>query len=381
MNRQDAKTQRKTRSILFQNSEFRIQNFRLILLLVLVVASPCLAWNSTGHEIVAQIALDQLSPGARARIVSALLYHPRLTQDLLQGIAPGEDPERAIFLRAATWPDMIRYPANPLSRTENHPIWHYVDYPFVLDGTVPSHQEPINNNGPGGYGGPMQVVVNGPIAEQWDGKSPPINLLQAMEKARTELADPNTPPNRKAIDLCWVLHLTGDIHQPLHAVSMYSKQYPYGDQGGNAQILRNPGDIIQDVPTINLHALWDDIEGLSLDPAVIRQIADRIEQEHPPDQLKDLAANPDVAAWAKESLELARTQVYVNGTLAHATRDEANMNPDLAPPLPDGYEKAAIATADARIALGGYRLAVSLEEIAKDLDKTPTTAPATVPGR
>jgi len=324
-----------------------------------LIPAPCRAWNSTGHELVAQIALDQLSPADRNTIVAVLMHHPRLTGDLLMGLAFGEDPARAIFLRAATWPDMVRYPMNPLSRTENHPTWHYVDYPYELDG-----------------------VHGTPVVEQWDGKSPPANLLQAMAKARKELADPATPLDRKAIDLCWVMHLTGDIHQPLHAVSEFSKQYPTGDQGGNLQILHNPGDILLDVPTINLHTLWDDIEGLSLDPDVIRQIADRIEQEHPPDQLKELAANTDVAAWAKESLELARTKVYLNGTLAHATRDAVMMNIATGPPLPDGYEKDAVATADTRIALGGYRLAVGLEEIAKDLEEMPsTTSPTTAPAR
>ena len=316
----------------------------------LATAVPCRAWNSTGHETVAQIAYDTMPPEARAKIVAALKNHPRYEKDLLANLATGEDPDRAAFIRAATWPDMVRSPENPLNRMDNHPVWHYVDYPYELDG-----------------------VIGDPVAEQWDGKSDPANLIQAMQKMRKELADPQTPPARIAIDLCWVEHLVGDIHQPLHAVSMYSKEYPRGDRGGNDEIignpgdLGNPGDMMNQSPMLALHTLWDDIEGLSLDPAVIRKLADRIEREHPADSMKDQIAELDVTAWAKESLALARTKVYLNGTLPHSVRVPGGPFPDDAPPLPTGYEDAARAVADQRIALAGYRLAAVLEEIAKQL--------------
>jgi hypothetical protein len=49
------------------------------------------------------------------------------------------------------------------------------------------------------------------------------------------------------------------------------------------------------------------------------------------------------------------------------TRDQADANPDSVPALPAGYEKDALAIADQRIALAGYRLAAELEIIAKEL--------------
>jgi hypothetical protein len=312
---------------------------------LIAAAAPCRAWNSTGHEIVAQIAFDTMPADARAKIVAILKTHPRLKEDLLDDaadLAKGEDPDRAMFLRAATWPDMVRYIENPLSHTENHPKWHYVDYPFELDGV--HGEQPV---------------------EKWDGQSDPANLLQAMQKVTAELKDPQTPAARKAIDLCWVEHLAGDVHQPLHAVSMFSKEYPTGDQGGNLVIVRNPGDIILNVPTINLHAMWDDMEGLSMDAAVIRQIADRIEKEHPASEVIKDNSNLDVASWAKESFQLAKTSVYLNGTLPHTTRNQTQQ--DVPPALPADYEKNSVGVADQRIAQAGYRLAAELQDIAKSL--------------
>ena len=200
---------------------------------------------------------------------------------------------------------MVRYPINPMSRTENHGPWHYVDYPYVLDDT----KAPA-------------------VDETWDGKSVPANLLQAMDKAITELKDPATPPDRKAIDLCWVEHLVGDIHQPLHAVSMFSKEFPTGDRGGNSLMVKASNG------NINLHAFWDDAAGLSLDPDVIRKSADQFEKDHPADSLKDKVADLKVTDWAQESLALAKEKVYLNGTIPHASSQAGQNDPNSVPHFP-----------------------------------------------
>ena len=301
-------------------------------------ASRCFAWNSIGHELVAQIAYDQLSPDTKAAILTILKHHPRVNQDLLGDEVRAKDDNLAMFLRAATWPDMVRYPAHPLTHLENHPRWHYVDFPFEQDG------------------------VKGPQPNlQWDGHSDPANLVQAMQKALTELKNPQTDPVRKAIDICWVEHLVGDIHQPLHATSWFSKEYPQGDQGANLVVIQLPNKEI-----LTLHSYWDSIEGMSMDPDDIRKTADRIEAAHPASEFKDRVADLSVVDWAHESRALAETVVYLNGTLPHAVRVPGPTTlPSDAPQLPDGYAQTALATADRRVALAGYRLVAVLDKIAK----------------
>ena len=52
-----------------------------------------------------------------------------------------------------------------------------------------------------------------------------------------------------------LIHYIGDIHQPLHASSRYTKDYPEGDEGGNAfKVHVNASEQIT-----NLHALWDSV--------------------------------------------------------------------------------------------------------------------------
>ncbi len=310
-----------------------------VLSLVGMFTSGCYAWNSTGHEVVAQIAYDQLSTQARTAVFAVLRNHPRLNEDLLHDPDRAQDTDLAMFLRAATWPDMVRYPTNPLTHTENHPKWHYMDFPFELDG------------------------VHGPTPDlQWDGHSDPANLPQAMEKMLAELKDPTTPKDRKAIDLCWVEHLVGDIHQPLHATSLFSKEFPQGDQGGNQVFVKDAKNV-----SMPLHTYWDGVAGMALDYNSIRKIADRIEAEHPTAQLKDQVSDPSVIDWAKESFELAKRVVYVNGTLPHLTKTEAISDPNSVPVLSPEYQQQAIATAHERMALAGGRLAVLLEQISKGL--------------
>ena len=42
----------------------------------------------------------------------------------------------------------------------------------------------------------------------------------------------------KAIYLTWLMHLVGDIHQPLHCTAVFREQFPNGDKGGNDAFVR-----------------------------------------------------------------------------------------------------------------------------------------------
>ncbi len=300
------------------------------------------AWNGTGHETAALIAFDQLSPDAKKIIVDVLKEHPRRDQDLLKALKPNDDPDTVLFITAATWPDIVRSLTHPMHRTEDHPAWQLVDFPFDLD--------PAN-----GPHGPQPD-------EQGDGGGTPKNLLQAMNKCMAEIADKNVSAAQHAIILCWVLHLTGDVHQPLHAASLFSADFPKGDRGGNMFIVRT-----NDNRTTPLHTLWDHLEGVSMTPGAIRKIAKRIEKEHPKSEFQQELTKMAVKDWAMESFELAKSNAYLDGKLQGTTEEEAQQDPTSVPLLPADYEADARDTADARIALAGYRLAALLEGIANKL--------------
>lgn len=93
---------------------------------------------------------------------------------------------------AARWPDDIRG-----DRAWDHPEWHYINAPLTRDG------------------------VSG---------SPPAapNILTALEQASEVLQKPSSTDAEKAVALCWVFHLVGDVHQPLHAVKPVQCALPRG---------------------------------------------------------------------------------------------------------------------------------------------------------
>jgi len=206
------------------------------LLCICLFTATSRGWNSTGHKVVALIAWEDLTPKTRAAITAILKQHPRYVKDLLLNAPADETSDeqaRTAFATAATWPDMVRSPANPMSQTHSHPVWHYIDIPYAVNGQAVNEQPP-----------------------EGDG---PHDIVEALKQCTDELKDSKTSDADKAVDICWVAHLVGDIHQPLHAISLYSPQYPDGDQGGNAEMaLRDPP---YPDSAAKLHSIWDSLLG------------------------------------------------------------------------------------------------------------------------
>ncbi len=50
----------------------------------------------------------------------------------------------------------------------------------------------------------------------------------------------------------YLVHVVGDIHQPLHSVSLFNATYPSGDRGGNSLKITLLNGTSQ-----NLHSFWD----------------------------------------------------------------------------------------------------------------------------
>jgi len=67
---------------------------------------------------------------------------------------------------------------------------------------------------------------------------------------------------------------------------------------------------------------------------------------------------------------------YMEGALPHVTKAEAQAAPESVPPLPAGYAQRALATADVRVALAGYRLAAMMDRVAKGLPTPASSRPA-----
>ncbi len=309
------------------------------------------AWNSTGHMTVASIAYDNLTPATRARVDALLQRHRDYALWMRQMPAGYTDKARFAFMKASTWPDDIR-------RTpDDRPIWHYSDIPIVA---------------PGYTADPIELLPIKPNAE-----------TQIVAESAA-LGSPAGTDAERAVELCWVEHLIGDVHQPLHATSYYSPLFPKGDKGGNGETLA-PGSVAGD-PLLTaarprkLHSLWDDLLGASQDPAQIQQYAAALEtpayarKTYP--QLSDKQlSDKTVHDWLLESNVLAKSTVYQNSTLPLAPGEGTTVIVT----LPPGYLAAAHAFASRQVALAGYRLADTLNALTIPAATAPVTTTILAP--
>jgi len=284
-----------------------------------MAAIPTLAWNRAGHMTMAAMAYDELhrlAPSTVARVIAILQQHPQYEsrwKPQLAGMNP-QDQERFLFMLAARWPDDIR--RDPVS---DHPKWHYIDYPFKPPGQ------------------PASVLAPAPEAE---------NMVAAFQN-NVQIVQSAAPDDQKAIALCWIFHLMGDSHQPLHAVSMFTKRFPDGDRGGNLIFVKADATSTK---TENLHAYWDGIMLTDDHYPAASALAQTLETRHPRLTLRELA-EPHFEAWTQESFKLAISTVYRKGKI------KSGVDKDHGVPLPRGYHAAAQHVAERRLVLSGYRLA------------------------
>lgn len=323
-------------------------------LLLLAVAAPAHAWNDRGHMLAAIVAYQELKPEVRERVNAILKEHPQ--RDLLAAMGPesGPDMDMWIFARAATWPDMIRGKDNPLNATEHKSQWHYVNFPISFDGTKGKS-----------------------VDETWDGKSDPANILQALDKVRAEVAAKETKPDRRAIDLCWIEHLVGDLHQPLHTTNLYSKQFPSGDKGGNSFAVKRG-----DTPT-NLHSYWDNLlgSGIRFDTLQKQYDALKADPELSRKALLPATASKKPVDWAKDGVKMAQQTVYRNGMLRGVAHTAGNDYPKDTPALPSDYEVQVKKVATRQVVLAGYRLADVLNAALAPSERPLNSKEASAPGR
>ncbi len=102
------------------------------LLVALTLQSiPARAWDQKGHRVVAAVAWDHMDAGTRTKAVALLRGAPG-DSDLLAEDAGSAVPQaardRELFLRASTWPDIVRATNHPARRRKYHRSpWHYVN--------------------------------------------------------------------------------------------------------------------------------------------------------------------------------------------------------------------------------------------------------------
>ena len=249
-------------------------------------------FNAEGHHVIALIMEKDLAEHSPATLAEVNRILAAADRDIRE---------------AATFPDDIRN-AQPQTKP-----FHFVDIPFE-------------------DGGPVNPKL--PDAP---------HVLSALEHFSELLQSKKGSAREKADAVSWLIHLFGDVHQPLHCIEHRSELHPEGDRGGNLFKIRGAKR--------NLHSLWDSSVNVtqSLDED---QIADEILQAHPRSSLVKELGVVDPEKWARTSFSLAKTHAY--------TLEEDPANP---PQASMAYKKNMEKVGRKQAALAGFRLADRLTAI------------------
>jgi hypothetical protein len=306
----------------------------LYALILLFWPSVTLAWGCKGHQTVAMIAERYLTPEAKQLVEKLLTQNP--VDPKLNRYCGGAS--RDAMADASTWADDVR------GERKNGP-WHYIDIP--------------------------RGAVRGPL-EKYCGQQGCVTL--AISEQLAILKDAKAEAGKRAEALRYVIHFVGDLHQPLHTITN-------ADEGGNCvpvkYFRRSPHERNHSFSP-NLHSLWDtaiperDAEGA--DPG---EYADTLEALFATEIEGWQKAGIHVDEWAWEGFSFAESTVY--GSLAprigiepnvpvHSCSDDNNIGERLLHQnitAGEAYQAKAAPVAEKRIAEGGVRLAMILNDAAK----------------
>lgn len=178
-----------------------MKSISIAALFVLATSQAVWAWGQDGHSIVSEIAQRRLDKTARDR-VDQLLGHGSLAS-------------------VASWADDVKF----LDRPETKP-WHFVNIPLSSASYQPQRDCAADNC-----------------------------IIAALRDLKTQL-NCATDDDRKRDALRFVVHLIGDIHQPLHTVAELG-----GGNGISVKVgfcgLKQPKCNVTEA-TVTFHEIWDE---------------------------------------------------------------------------------------------------------------------------
>jgi hypothetical protein len=285
------------------------------LLLCLPASRAVWAWGDEGHEVIGLIAEYYLEPAVRARVLELLREDDT-------GLVERD------LAHESTWADRYRDSDRDgdkrrYLRTRD---WHFVD--LEITGMDLSRAC---------YGRrPLPAGVSASVGPAED------CIIDKIDQFYAELENPAIAPAERRVALQFLLHLVGDLHQPLHASDDH-------DQGGNRKLASGPN-----IGSNNLHHDWDTEFVARLgasDTDIARVLIVRITAA---DRARWSSGTP--LDWALETYAVSKKHAY--GALPAASGGEASPGPQYQ--LSQAYVDDATAVTAEQLSKAGVRLAFLL---------------------
>jgi hypothetical protein len=268
-------------------------------------------WGEEGHEIVGLIAEQYLRPEVRVRVDQWLAGDT-------SALTPTDLTDETV------WADRFRDSDRETSRLHYAQTfqWHFVDIEVESpDLDAACHGHPRLAPGTAASAGPAAACI-----------------VDKIDQFRAELRSPATPPAERRLALQFLVHLLGDLHQPLHVADHH-------DRGGNDVRVASGRQ-----PPGNLHHYWDTVFVMELG-ASKDEVASRLIAGLSPEQRRAYAGG-SVTDWAWETFAVGKLHAYAE--LPPATRGVV--------PIDDAYDADARRLVAVQLQRAGVRLAQVLND-------------------
>ena len=235
-------------------------------LLLLTLAPSAYGWGPVGHRVVAEIAQRHLTPAAQAKVSS--LLEGRTLADI------------------SNWPDELR--SDP--RFDKYKPLHFA----TVKNGVSSYR-----NSKKARCGDLVVAIDAFTAFLRTGSRESLYAVKALTDktdgtGKSACNPQETDPLSQVQALSFLVHLMGDLHQPLHVGGT--------DQGGNLVSVN-----WMDRWKSNLHSTWDD-EMVDFERLGYTQYARFLDRASEADASRWLAG--DTIFYADEAIAM-RSKLYV----------------------------------------------------------------------
>ena len=264
----------------------------LAVVLLFITSTSAWGWGIYGHKTVATIAYDNLTPATKTavdKIIHDSGYNDSdtLAADGLDDTKTQSGPSTVTFVDLSTWADELR---------ENHPNpyrdltagFHFID----IEVREPETEDTIEKW--------CDVTVKGSLKHHYC-------AVDEIDSNIATLKDASASEKQKFVALMFLVHLMGDIHQPLHCADDT-------DQGGNLKYFLFQGPHSTTGTETELHAVWDNLLAASspskakMDSAVAT-LSSQLESEITQSDKTDWEQGTPTD-WAWESFQIAKNKIY-----------------------------------------------------------------------
>lgn len=321
----------------------------IVFLVIFQLATPAFGWGNAGHRTVGQIAQLRL---ANSPTTMSKITHILRSGETLSSIATWADDvkEESNFFVGATDPDSdTAHFYNQLVNTHNRK-WHFVNLALGCTSYVDLRCKKFTSR--------TDIVQL-------------INICIRVLRGQTVAS--NLPRLNQRNALRMLVHLVGDLHQPLHVgvgfvnvkspeeivfendpVKILDNGFP-GDSGGNSLL-------IEGETSGNLHSFWDtDLVKKAMAGQTVFQFSQSLNTLATPAWNPTGNPNTWAAQWASDTLRVSEQHAYKTIEIT----EEVFIDDRTKYTVTKGssYKADNVPVVKEQLAKGGYRLAKLLQAI------------------